>query len=205
MTTSQAYAVYFDHKRRTDPEFRKSLKREARRQARAAKEEAEAHGARQRELIKEAVAEAKAEGFPTNVEEKEAFFMEQVHKGENMAAESKPFKHLLAKVFECCLSTVETTQHHFNVHGVMLTNDNLGAPPVEAALCFYKALKVYPQPRDLIPIYDKSIPKVICLYTRSYIMLTYLKPILDILAEMIAVDPALSVGSFGDGSSDVVE
>lgn len=87
----------------------------------------------------------------------------------------------------------------------MLTNDNLGAPPVEAALCFYKALKVYPQPRDLIPIYDKSIPKVICLYTRSYIMLTYLKPILDILAEMIAVDPALSVGSFGDGSSDVVE
>ncbi|KAI9862239.1 MAG: hypothetical protein M1824_001620 [Vezdaea acicularis] len=146
-----AYAVYFDHKRRTDPEFRKSLKREARRQARAAKEEAEAHGARQRELIKEAVAEAKAEGFPTNVEEKEAFFMEQVHKGENMAAES--------------------------------------APPVEAALCFYKALKVYPQPRDLIPIYDKSIPK----------------PILDILAEMIAVDPALSVGSFGDGSSDVVE
>ena len=41
---STAYAVYFDHKRRTDPEFRKALKRESRKEARAAKEEAEAHG-----------------------------------------------------------------------------------------------------------------------------------------------------------------
>ena len=35
-----------------------------------------------------------------------------------------------------------------------------GSDPVEAALSFYKALKVYPQPRDLIPIYDKTVPKV---------------------------------------------
>ncbi|CAL3971578.1 unnamed protein product, partial [Diplocarpon coronariae] len=27
---------------------------------------------------------------------------------------------------------------------------------VEAALCFYKALKVYPTPSDLITIYDKT-------------------------------------------------
>lgn len=31
---------------------------------------------------------------------------------------------------------------------------------MEAALCFYKALKVYPQPSDLITIYDKTVPKV---------------------------------------------
>ena len=31
---------------------------------------------------------------------------------------------------------------------------------VEAALCFYRALKVYPQPQDLISIYDKTVPKV---------------------------------------------
>lgn len=31
---------------------------------------------------------------------------------------------------------------------------------MEAALCFYKALKVYPQPKDLINIYDKTVPKV---------------------------------------------
>jgi len=52
-----------------------------------------------------------------------------------------------------------------------------GSDPVDAALCFYKALKVYPTPRDLISIYDKTVPK----------------PILDILAEMIAIDPAIPV------------
>ena len=35
-----------------------------------------------------------------------------------------------------------------------------GSDPVEAALCFYKALKVYPQPEELIGIYDKTVPKV---------------------------------------------
>jgi len=31
-----------------------------------------------------------------------------------------------------------------------------GSDNFEAALCFYKALKVYPQPSDLITIYDKT-------------------------------------------------
>ena len=35
-----------------------------------------------------------------------------------------------------------------------------GADNVEAALCFYRALKVYPNPRELINIYDKTVPKV---------------------------------------------
>ena len=60
----------------------------------------------------------------------------------------------------------------------------LGSSQIEAALCFYKALKVYPQPKDLISIYDKTVPK----------------PVIDILAEMIAVDPSISVGGFGQGS-----
>lgn len=57
----------------------------------------------------------------------------------------------------------------------------LGSDQIEAALCFYKALKVYPQPRDLIQIYDKTVPK----------------PIIDILAEMIAADSTIDVGPFG--------
>jgi mitochondrial import receptor subunit TOM20 len=80
-----AYAVYFDHRRRTDPNFRKQLKRESRRQARAAKEEAEANTIRQREVIKAAVAEAKEEGFPIDVEEKEAYFMNEVARGEQLS------------------------------------------------------------------------------------------------------------------------
>ncbi|KAI9752846.1 MAG: hypothetical protein M4579_005461 [Chaenotheca gracillima] len=143
-----AYAAYFDHKRRNDPDFRKSLKRDARRQARAAKEEAVAHNARQKESIKSAMKEAQAEGFPTDVEEKEAYFMNEVARGEALCQD--------------------------------------GSDVVDAALCFYKALKVYPQPRDLITIYDKTVPK----------------PVLDVLAEMIAADPNISVGPRSSGGSD---
>jgi mitochondrial import receptor subunit TOM20 len=82
-----AYAVYFDYRRRNDPDFRKSLKRESRRQARLQKEEAEVEGQRQKETIKAAVREALEEGFPTDLEEREAFFMQQIATGEQMAAE----------------------------------------------------------------------------------------------------------------------
>lgn len=85
-----AYAAYFDHKRRTDPEFRKALKRESRREARAAKEEAEAQGAQQKRAIKAAVQEAKEEGFPTDVEEKEAYFMNEVARGETLCQDGMP-------------------------------------------------------------------------------------------------------------------
>ena len=71
-----------------------------------------------------------------------------------------------------------------------------GADPVDAALCFYRALKVYPNPRELISIYDKTVPKVrasmSCLFKTSSNML---QPVLDILAEMIAVDTSIPVGS----------
>lgn len=82
-----AYAIWFDYKRQSDPEFRRALKRDNRRLARAVKEEAEAQGAKQREAIKKAVAQAKEEGFPTDLEEKEAYFMGQVAKGESLCAD----------------------------------------------------------------------------------------------------------------------
>jgi MAS20 protein import receptor len=77
-----AYAVYFDHKRRTDPEFRKALKREARKQARMVKEAKESEGKQQKEAIKRAVEEAQEEGFPSSIEDREAFFMKEVAQGE---------------------------------------------------------------------------------------------------------------------------
>lgn len=66
----------------------------------------------------------------------------------------------------------------------VLTDLDAGSDQIEAALCFYKALKVYPQPRDLINIYDKTVPK----------------PVLDILAEMIATDPTIPMGPGGSAS-----
>ena len=81
-----AYAVYFDHKRRTDPEFRKALKKDARRQARLAKEAKEVEGRQQKEAIKRAVKEAQDQGFPSDIEEREAFFMTEVQDGETRNA-----------------------------------------------------------------------------------------------------------------------
>jgi len=42
-----------------------------------------------------------------------------------------------------------------------------GTREIEAALCFFKAMKVYPQPKELMGIYDKTVPKV----RRSIIMI----------------------------------
>lgn len=79
-----AYAVYFDNKRRNDPEFRKALKKESKRTQRAAKEEAEHQGAEQKKAIRDAVAQANEEGFPKDPEEIEAYFMQEVAQGEGM-------------------------------------------------------------------------------------------------------------------------
>ncbi|CAG8978576.1 hypothetical protein HYALB_00010541 [Hymenoscyphus albidus] len=141
------YAIYFDHRRRTDPNFRKSLKKEVKKQARAAREQAELDQKREREFVKIRVAEAKEDGFPHDSDEKESYFMVEVEKGERLQADGSNF---------------------------------------EAALCFYKALKVYPSPADLITIYDKTVSK----------------PVLDLLAEMIAADEELQVGPFAGSASD---
>lgn len=87
-----------------------------------AKVEADVETLHQRAAIRKSVDEAKAEGFPTSVEEKEAYFLDQVTMGEQLGAD--PLRYL------------------------------------EAALAFYRGLKVYPQPQDLIGIYDKTVPKV---------------------------------------------
>ena len=81
-----AYAVYFDHKRRNDPEFRKQLKRESKRTARAAKEAAEAQGQQQQKEIRAAVERANQQGFPTDPEQIEMYFMQEVANGEVMCS-----------------------------------------------------------------------------------------------------------------------
>ena len=79
-----AYAVYFDHRRRTDPDFRKALKRESKQQAKAAKQEADAKGKEQKQAIRDAVERANEEGFPKDPEEVESYFMQEVAQGEGM-------------------------------------------------------------------------------------------------------------------------
>lgn len=87
-----AYAVYFDHRRRTDPEFRRNLKRESKKQARAARELAEAQDAQQRKAIREAVDEANATtGLPSDPEEIEQYFMQEIAKGEALCQDGEVF------------------------------------------------------------------------------------------------------------------
>lgn len=54
-----------------------------------AKEAKEVEGKQQQESINQAVQEAKAEGFPTDIEEREAFFMSEVARGEQLNGEGK--------------------------------------------------------------------------------------------------------------------
>lgn len=63
------------------------MRRNERRQARAEKEEAEASTQRQRDAIKGKVDEAKEQGFPAGVEEREAYFNEQVMTGEMLSSD----------------------------------------------------------------------------------------------------------------------
>ena len=63
------------------------LKRESKKQARAAKEEAEAQGAQQKKAIREAVDKANEDGFPRDAEEVEAYFMQEVARGEGLCQE----------------------------------------------------------------------------------------------------------------------
>ncbi|KAE8036864.1 hypothetical protein FH972_009497 [Carpinus fangiana] len=148
-TSALAYAIYFDHKRRNDPDFRKSLKREGRRQAKAAKIEQEQQGKEERQRLRDLVDEAFEEGVPDTAEEKEQVFMLEVGEGEKLCNDPTKVK--------------------------------------EAALCFFRALKVYPNPQELMTIYDKTVPK----------------PVLDAIAEMIAYDRTINSTSSGSSNAGV--
>ena len=88
-TSVLGYAFYFDYRRRTDPEFRKSLKRESRKLAKAAKEDEEKAKTAQKQRVRELVDEANDTGFPKDPEETEAYFMSELAKGEGLAADCK--------------------------------------------------------------------------------------------------------------------
>lgn len=62
---------------------------------------------------------------------------------------------------------------------------NQGADEVETALAFYRALCVYPNPIDLLNIYDKSVKQ----------------PILDILRQMVMIEPPLPLKSVLSGAA----
>ncbi|CUM67991.1 uncharacterized protein PRCAT00005705001 [Priceomyces carsonii] len=116
------YAVYFDYTRRHSSDFRKTLKKKAVKQQKVAEKEQEESKKSKVETIKKALsADLEANPIPSDLAEKENFFMQQVALGEQLA--TTPDKK------------------------------------VDAALCFYKALSVYPNPTDILGIYQRSVPE----------------------------------------------
>jgi mitochondrial import receptor subunit TOM20 len=129
-----------------------------------AKEARESEGKQQQDAIKRAVEEAQEEGFPSDIEEREAFFMKEVAEGEARNGEGTDCKAVT----------------HY------LSDSSIGSDPIGAALCFYKALKVYPEPKTLINIYDNTVSK----------------DVLEILAVMCSQDKELNhkIGGSASGS-----
>ncbi|KAJ5783256.1 hypothetical protein N7457_005030 [Penicillium paradoxum] len=170
LTGVLAYAVYFDYKRQSDPAFRKSLKKNNKKVEQTVKQEAEAGAAARVADLKNALEQVKRNGeLPTDLEEKESFFMTQVALGESL-----------------CASEGKSNLPSLDPGSTL--RDRAAGSQVEAAIAFWKALKVYPQPQDLIGIYDKTVPK----------------ETLEILAELIALDGGQSVGP-KTGADDNIE
>lgn len=66
------YAVYFDHKRRHDPKFRKQLKKDSKRTSKAAKRQKQVEQKRIEEAVEAVVKELQQPGtFPTGPQDRE--------------------------------------------------------------------------------------------------------------------------------------
>ncbi|KAJ1034424.1 hypothetical protein NDA18_001285 [Ustilago nuda] len=81
------YAIYFDHRRRTDPAFRKGLKKESKKLSKFEKEKAAKRAQQEDGFIQNLLQEVRTPGiFPAGVEEREQCFLKYVSLGEQLFA-----------------------------------------------------------------------------------------------------------------------
>ncbi|KAG0346913.1 hypothetical protein BG004_000554 [Podila humilis] len=113
------YALYFDSRRRNDPNFRQKERKRA--QKHAQDDEDKKSITRSAQSIEEALASIDESEFPNSMEDREKYCMEQLATGEALFTQGP---------------------------------DGYDA----SAVCFYKALKVYPAPAELVMVYQKTIP-----------------------------------------------
>ncbi|UZJ56200.1 hypothetical protein CBS101457_005520 [Exobasidium rhododendri] len=141
------YAAYFDYKRRNDPEFRRKLRKDAKKTSRELKKRNEDKQKQANDIIQRTVDELNKPGvLPTGAVEKEEVFMQSVQEGEMLLTQGPELY-------------------------------------VAAAAAFYKGMKVYPQPMELLTIYKKAVPE----------------EALNYIIEMLSKDPIMM--SPGGGSS----
>ncbi|ORZ21253.1 MAS20 protein import receptor-domain-containing protein [Absidia repens] len=87
VTAGVGYLIYFDQKRRSDPSFRKQLKKERKKVAKKEKVEKEEAEQSVKDLITQVMQLAAQETLPSTPEEKEKYFMAQVAKGEALCSQ----------------------------------------------------------------------------------------------------------------------
>lgn len=104
---------------------------------------AESHGITP-ERLREALEQIKNEESPSTPDEKEAYFMSQVGMGEQLSVKG------------AFLSNVETDSMRSLMRVVLGPAFYLAA-----AMSFFRALRVYPSPVELIVIYQKTVPEPI--------------------------------------------
>lgn len=161
-----AYAIYFDHKRRTDAKFRKQLS--MLKWCLSVQFFFTTHSGREKKKLDKSVAQETTSGstsgdaafptaeilavmalvkddrVPTTPEERENYFMSQVEKGEQ----------LCAKGASTLLGLRVVKEFYSPCH----EGPNFA---VEAALAFFRALRVYPSPVELIMIFQNTVPEPI--------------------------------------------
>lgn len=145
------YAVYFDYKRRSNPQFRKQLRHKIKKQeALEKKEQEEAKQVKLQNVREFLTQELATDPIPSDPTQREATFTTNVEIGERLSM--TPGKEL------------------------------------ESASKFYKALSVYPNPADLLGIYQRSVPEAVYEY----------------IVMMIAILPPANISTFLSGAKDQV-
>ncbi|KAJ3296961.1 hypothetical protein HK104_001006 [Borealophlyctis nickersoniae] len=133
------YMVYFDHKRRSDPQFRKQLRQQRNQAARQREADEAAERLRAQSRTKAPVGVGVDIGaddpVPTSNEERGEYFMKQLQTGETLLARGP--------------SAYEEAANHF-----------------------FSALRIYPEPMNLLMVFQQSLPE----------------PVLNIIMEKMAAD-----------------
>lgn len=141
MTNSKlntVYAVYFDHQRRNNLEFRKKLLQAKARESRRAAKEAKTQVFQYKKGVKAAAEEALSQYW----QQRDANLDQKLQQGENLSRNSRSLLRLSVNDITKVLIAVVVGSRH-----------------IEAVVCLYEALMISRHPGALMDCYKQKLPK----------------------------------------------
>jgi len=127
-----AYATYFDYKRRSDPTFRRRLRKEKKQVEQVALKEQE----EQKELLESL--DAGGAGIPAEVIK---LLYQQAHQAPLPSTQQERQDYFMNLVTQADQLVMMGPQHY-----------------MDAAVVFYQALRVYPSPLEMLMLYKQQLP-----------------------------------------------